>query len=238
MKPKSDNLFHFTKTLDVLKLILKGGICPRYCPEDFEWAGMSNIKNIAYPMSCFCDIPLSRIGEHTNFYGSYGIGLSKDWGLQNKLAPIVYSTQDGSVQKLAKYLFKLGAEAKEPNEEMNDVAYRYISMIKPITGKMVVKGEIVEKDFYQENEWRYVPPEDNIIFDEDFEKQKDEANQKMEKYKLEISPKDIRYIFVESDNDIPSLVDFISTKMGENTQNDLKVLQTRIVSLETLQADI
>ena len=45
MKPKSDNLFHFTKSLDVLKLILENGIQPRFCLEDIEW----------FNLDTFCD---------------------------------------------------------------------------------------------------------------------------------------------------------------------------------------
>ena len=82
MEPKSDNLFHFTKTLDILKSILKNRIYPRFCLEDIEWCGLSPDKFLAFPMSCFCDIPLSRLSEHTDFYGNYGIGLTKDWGVK------------------------------------------------------------------------------------------------------------------------------------------------------------
>ncbi|HNX53862.1 MAG TPA: abortive infection system antitoxin AbiGi family protein [Pontiellaceae bacterium] len=237
MKPKSDNLFHFTKTLDVLKSILKNGVYPKYCLEDFEWADM-DIRSIAYPMCCFCDIPLSRIEEHTDFYGNYGIGLSKDWALRNKLEPVIYATQNGSVQKLTKYLFGAGEKNENPSKELSDVFYRCVSMVKPITGKIVIKRSILEKDFYQENEWRFVPPVDTILFEEELENQKDSANQAIEKYKLEIAPNDIRYIFVKSDNDIPSLADFITTDMGNYPHNDLKILQTRIVSLTTLKADL
>jgi len=107
MKPKADNLFHFTKSLDILKLILEHGIQPKYCLEDFEWFKWDTHKYLAYPMSCFCDIPLSRITEHTNFYGNYGIGLSKNWGFKNNLIPVIYSPPNGDILKLAKYLSHL-----------------------------------------------------------------------------------------------------------------------------------
>jgi len=37
MKPKTDNLFHFTRSLNVLKLILSNGIYPRYSLEESNW---------------------------------------------------------------------------------------------------------------------------------------------------------------------------------------------------------
>ena len=82
MQPRSDTLFHFTKNINTLKNILQNGFWPRYCLEDFNWYN-AELGYIAYPMVCFCDIPLSRINEHVKFYGDYGIGLTKNWGLTN-----------------------------------------------------------------------------------------------------------------------------------------------------------
>ena len=240
MKPKSDNLFHFTKSLDVLKLILENGIQPRFCLEDIEWFNLDTFKHIAYPMSCFCDIPLSRISEHTDFYGSYGIGLSKEWGVKNNLNPVVYSPPGGHIQNLAKHVFYLEFpdELKKMEEELNPHIYKLLSFIKPTYGKMVVSSGIVEKEFYQENEWRFVPDVDKLIYHEKFEEEKDFENKEIEKYKLKFTPQDIKYIFVREDNDIPPLVDFINEKLGRFPLNDLKILQSRIVSLQTLSLDL
>ena len=241
MKPKSDNLFHFTKSLDVLKLILKNGIYPRFCLEDIEWFGLDEHKHWAFPMSCFCDIPLSRISEHTNFYGSYGIGLTKDWGMKNELNPVVYSPHGGNIQTLMKYLFYLKMPNKDFKQELDGHSYKLWSLLKPITGTMLIGGEFVEKEFYQENEWRYVPPvQDIITYDSDYEEEREKANKDIEKHKLEIAPEDIRYFFVnsDSDSDIPSLVDFINMELDRFPLNDLKILQSRIVSLDTLSRDL
>ena len=90
MNPKSHTLFHFTKNSEVLKLIIQNGFWPRYCLEDVGWLGYKEFDFIAYPMVCFCDIPLSRVDEHVNFYGEFGIGLTKEWAKSNKLTPILY----------------------------------------------------------------------------------------------------------------------------------------------------
>jgi hypothetical protein len=240
MKPKSNNLFHFTKSFEILKLILEHGIKPRYCLEDFEWFGLDH-KYIAYPMSCFCDIPLSRISEHTGFYGSYGIGLSKNWGLQNNLNPIIYCPPNSHMQNFAKHIInevRLPKHLKETKKVFNDYTFKLLSLIKPIQGNMVVSGEIIEKDFYQENEWRFVPEVEDFYFEQEYEEKKELLNQALETHKLEFSPEDIQYIFVPNDNDIPSLVDFINEKMGSHSLNSLKILQSRIVSLEKLSLDM
>ncbi|MFS2265232.1 abortive infection system antitoxin AbiGi family protein [Vibrio vulnificus] len=67
-------LFHFTNNKETLKLIFNHGYWPRYCLEDIRWVNQVNAPYMAFPMVCFCDIPLSRISEHVSFYGNYGLG--------------------------------------------------------------------------------------------------------------------------------------------------------------------
>lgn len=240
MKPKADNLFHFTKSLDILKLILEHGIQPKYCLEDFEWFGWDAHKYLAYPMSCFCDIPLSRITEHTNFYGNYGIGLSKNWGFKNNLVPVIYSPPNGDILKLAKHLFLINfpEDMEETQKELDPQIFKLLSLIKPTNGKMIISGEVIEKEFYQENEWRFVPNIDRMLVEDEFNKDKEKVNEKLLDNTLQFSPQDIKYLFVKDDNDIPALVDFINEKLGKYPPNDLKILLSRIVSLNSLCADL
>lgn len=197
---------------------------------------------IAYPMSCFCDIPLSRISEHTAFYGNYGIGLTKDWGLKNKLCPVIYTPPDSSVTKLTDYLFDLwGKEGKEKSSvATNDMIYQMISLIKPLEGNMIIAGAPVEKAFYQESEWRFVPMNGSMLLENDFANFRDQENTRMEQYSLQICPDDIKYLFVKSDHEIPELVDFINTdtKLGHFPHNSLKILTTRILSLDGVSEDL
>jgi hypothetical protein len=194
---------------------------------------------ISFPMSCFCDIPLSRLSEHTDFYGQYGIGLTKEWGITNKLNPVVYCPPDGHIQLLARSLLDWKPDNDEEKKKIHLHFFRLLSLIKPIIGKMVVSGKIIEKEFYQENEWRFVPDVDHVHMGiNEFDKNKAHDNELIEKYALQLTPSDIKYIFVPSDSDIPSLVDFINENLGQFPLNDLKILQSRIVSLDTLNADI
>jgi hypothetical protein len=80
MKSKSHTLFHFTDSIDTLLSILQSGFWPRYCAEDFRWYNEA-MGYVSYPIVSFCDIPLTRIREHTDFYGKFGIGMSRDWGI-------------------------------------------------------------------------------------------------------------------------------------------------------------
>lgn len=240
-KPKSENLFHFTKTLDVLKSILQNGLYPRYCLEDMSWYGLED--HIAHPMVCFCDIPLSRIHEHTSFYGEYGLGLTKIWGLKNQLDPVIYCDRNGLLSKAAKSIGSIdNKDVEDDFQERISLAFACLAKLtKPLTGGMYVGGNIVEKDFYQESEWRYLPREgiERIgVFKDEFENKNDELNREMEEHKLEFLPTDIAYIFVQKDADIPGLIDFINNNLGAYPLNDLKILYSRIVSLETLRSDL
>lgn len=242
MQPKSNNLFHFTRSLEYLKGILADGFHPRYCLEDCSPVGADHM---GFPMVCFCDIPISRIAEHTAFYGQYGIGMTKEWGLKNQLAPLLYTTPNGPLAAAASFLLDVKVvERSDPKElselktSLNDHFFKVLPMMKPITGTMLIAGKPVEKDFTQENEWRYVPDHDELVVKEDFEARKDDLNLKMQAKKLKFTPADIRYIFVKSDFEIPQVFDFIQTNLAVYPLTDIKILISRITSLETLSRDL
>lgn len=108
----------------------------------------------------------------------------------------------------------------------------------------MVQGQPVEKDFYQESEWRYVPQKDNIpdfLQHKDYDSQDALAaaneitrNQGM----LQFQPSDIRYIFVPKDSDIPAVINYMQQYMDHISGADLKVLMSRVTSLETLNHDL
>lgn len=54
---------------------------------------------VAFPMVCFCDIPLSRIDEHIGFYGRFGIGMTRKWAEQNGLNPVLYASGSNNLTK-------------------------------------------------------------------------------------------------------------------------------------------
>lgn len=236
--PKSDNLFHFTRSLDYLQSILKEGLYPRYCLEDTRWL---EIPFVAIPMVCFCDIPISRISEHTAFYGSYGLGLSKEWGLKNLLQPLIYTPSKGAVTGFLRGLLEVEQEKIDKIEEIFPLSKHFqavSSILKPLSGSMLIGEGVVEKDFYQENEWRFVPPEFEAAFRRDLDSKRDELNASVAQHVLRFSPQDVRYIFVKSEAEIPFIFDFIQNNLGHWPLNDIKILTSRITSLDTLTKDV
>ena len=77
----SNCLFHFTNSAENLLNILENEFNPRYCLENLKFLDfspkMTDYFEIAIPMVCFCDIPLSKIKTHISIYGNYGIGMKK-----------------------------------------------------------------------------------------------------------------------------------------------------------------
>ncbi|HDO1383591.1 TPA: hypothetical protein P2R06_001875 [Aeromonas veronii] len=245
MTPRSRTLFHFTKNIETLKHILSGGFWPRYCSEDTRWHGQANAQTIAFPMTCFCDIPLSRISEHVSFYGQFGLGMTKEWATANGLNPILYIAEGNN---LFTELRKLNQHANALAEDKQSAAketMRYIyANTKPVSGRMVVNGTPVEKEFYLESEWRYVPQHINIkpYLMSDIFLNESSLNFENEKTRrnclLQLTPKDIRYIFVKSDSDIPDMINFIQTHLDHYPHADTKILMSRITSLENIQGDV
>lgn len=240
MGSKSSNLFHFTPEIDYLKSILEYKFLPRYSKEPASFLNLPNDKEVAYPMVCFCDIPLSRIFEHTEFYGKYGLGLTREWGIQKKLTPLFYSAEDSPLIEFSNFIINA-----QPNQEDNfhdEVVKHYVNLfplIKPMKGMQAKKdgsGSVL-KDFTQENEWRHVPKPYNILFQDDFSKIDDENN-KLKKQSLMFEPTDVKYIFVQNDTEIPVIFDFIQDVFESESDINRTVLTTRIISLETLAQDL
>src|SRR5437870_5351663 len=91
----ANSLFHFTARLENLLNILTQEFRPRFCLENFNLLHGTNPPETdltwALPMVCFCDLPLSQTGFHLSVYGDYGIGLTKEWGKRNGIAPVLYA---------------------------------------------------------------------------------------------------------------------------------------------------
>ena len=156
----SKNLFHFTDK-DILKSILKDGFYALYCKEQI----LSTVfnKNLAaqyIPMVSFCNIPLTMVKSHCSLYGSYGIGLTKQWALRNRINPVLYSYRNSALmktysasQKEYEELVKEGLNNKAQKVFINNFI-KSVIYLKPLEGRNK-KGK--PTFFYDEKEWRYVP---------------------------------------------------------------------------------
>ena len=265
-KLSSTTLFHFTPKMEYLKSILKNGFSPRYCREKYlPGAGNESIEEIAIPMVCFCDIPLSQITEHSQFYGSYGIGLSKEWIFENQIAPVQYSYENSNpilMLKEAMSNFKkiedlFEISDKEDDENLPFEKYStYTKIIQSVTyqtfftkkfeGDTLDKnGNLIFKKFYDEKEWRYIPSpklvcgSDYLLYiDENFETIIPVQNELISKHiQLKIEPKDIKFILVKNLDEKEEIFKFIPEIFKNRPYLDIINLQTKIIDLESIKED-
>ena len=251
----ANTLFHFTNSANNIIQIIKEGFSPRFCLEEFgpEYI-MANAekKEYAVPMSCFCDLPLSKIEEHLNFYGSYGIGLSKEWGQNNGLTPLNYVHEKSIQLKYTRHLGKLIMDYVKTDYEIKAHGadpilhfFELTSFYKSYEGKMWRIDKYLDKRFYDEREWRYVPFLNSDIKDyrlskEEFlnEIKRAAANDAIAKSsKLSFKYSDIKYLIVNKESEMISLSDALDSMIGIFQPTEIKVLKTKIISSEQIKED-
>ncbi|MGU8761380.1 abortive infection system antitoxin AbiGi family protein [Clostridium perfringens] len=247
----ASTLFHFTNNIDNIINILEHGFSPRYCMEKFNFIGSHDLE-LAIPMVCFCDIPLSQIGNHIENYGGYAIGLDKEWGIYNGINPVTYSIKNAIPTETISQAMDCFSRKKEENSsKIQDLLAHFIFFMKPYEGQAWNKEQFNGKltRFYDEREWRYIPNYE--FFHENKVKwylKKDEfldhnikieSNNKIsEVLKLKFNPNDIKYIVVSSEEEILDMCKLIDNIKGDKySLNELNVLKTRIISKERILND-
>lgn len=243
----ANTLFHFTKTKENLISILQNGFYPRYCLED---PFFSTDAALAFPMVCFCDIPLSQIQNHSGEYGEYALGLTKEWAKNNGVCPILYTHQASNFHKsIANHINSIINMCMRQDkikgdymEELFRHLYSIVSYIKPYEK---VKDEKYTR-YYDEREWRYSInldvqdyPSNIFLSKSDFDNsaKKNAANEKMIQYKLDFEPKNINYIIVPTDSEALEIMDNVRKIKGNFPYDDVLLLTTRIISMERIKED-
>jgi len=245
MAISANALFHFTGKKTNLSGILKDGcFIPRFCLEDFRFLNTNNdlyCDEFAFPMVCFCDLPLSKIGDHIKFYGGYGIGLKKSWGIRKGITPITYLTEKSY---LTKHL-KTNIKKLMMGEKRKDFPAELIKYTKPVEGKTLRKGNYEKKNFYDEREWRYIP---ELIDDREGLLYKDEyhddfirggADSDMSwRNRLKFKADDIKYIIVKHENEIIPMAGRIRRIKSEKYDADqIELLISRIITSKQIVTD-
>lgn len=243
MAISSNTLFHFTGTIDnLISIIKKSAFLPRYCIE-YDKGRIEDGSYYAIPMVCFCDIPLSEISKHIKDYGSYGIGMSKQWA-KEKVSPIIYYNHSNS---LAKSLYEQISPSLNTLQRI-----KWFSLLKRYYGQTwsQSEGKYINKVLYNEREWRYFPRKGLTIKDalikvkdiDDFFADnygkgsiKDNANKNLSKYPLSFELKDIKYLFVKTDTERIELIKHIVSEFGDT--DDSKVLCSKVLTVKQIKED-
>ncbi|PER23699.1 hypothetical protein CN490_24855 [Bacillus cereus] len=245
-------LFNFMKQLKFLKISLKNkAFMPRYYEEKVDTYNIG-IDKICFPMTCFCDIHLQRLGPHVKFYGFFGIGLEKKWGLKAGVQPIQYVNVNAPLIKTFSELFlkslqNLDEEHPEINSYRNYLLTNLL-YLKPLNGDMWRVDKYVPRNFHDEKEWRFVP---DMSCQDDLDlliPQSLLSPNVYEAYSMGITKckdlwltyeyEDIRYLVVETKNDRIELIKFISEELTEGIDHFEKTLLiSKIIVWEDMKED-
>lgn len=246
MPLSANTLIHFTHDKNALIKILEESFRIFHCRETVILGGKK--QNLYVPMVSFCDIPLSEIKDHINKYGSYAIGLTKEWGIKSGLNPVLYVSQNSSLSasyRVAMKHFVLDddSEAEDFTEEQKSLL-DIIRYMKNYEAPLERKGiKIANYRFSDEREWRYVPPisEDcsMLVSATYFKENSEECEDELKDMRLTFEPNDIKYIIINDDSEIGEFVDHLRRAKGKNySLHDIERLTTRILTTEQIKTDI
>ena len=211
----SYSLFHFTSSLDTLQSILKGGLRYSWVAEKLP------IRGIGYLLQsiCFCNIPLSMIEEHVEWYGKYAIGFKRTALRAKGASPVFYLHSDSALLYKGKNAFN------------NYRQERFLPYFKQFYGEQYHPkyGTYKKKLFYDEKEWRLFTGAVELVR---FKDQADLENKRLEKKNntkdwkvLPIDPDMIEYIILEKPDDLAPFKDFLRKHFAPNVEDMLtKVL--------------
>ena len=224
----SNTLFHFTHRFDVLIKILQDGLRFSAIGESIPGTSLKYIVDAI----CFCDIPLSAIRKHCEWYGNYGIGFKPSYCKQIGATPVCY------VHSSSKHL-PSGKNCSEKYQSSVLTPY-----LKPTCG-MQKKYKCHKRhwnSYYNEKEWRAVA--DNMtIYNRSYIRSLDELDKAVQDIKSSRKPNewiyakqkfgwdDVEYIIFESNKDIPAFEQWMTSYGAPQS------LQQKIITVRQLLKD-
>lgn len=250
-KQSANVLFKFVTRIDYLKDTIRNkAIIPRYYEEMIDYIKLEDHKKIAFPMSCFCDIHLNKLVEHMSFYGSYGIGINKIWGIHNGIQPIQYINTESSLISDYKIVFlkSLSNEDSIPIvEEYSNYLLTNLLFMKPLEGKMFRNDRYENRNFHDEREWRYIPNMNDIETElpliippynmnpQAYSAYSEGIKQCRELW-LKFDYTDIKYLIVENDKERIELIRFIKNEIDEEDNKKYELI-SKILVFNELKED-
>lgn len=242
MSISPSTVFHFTSKKG-LEGILSDNFKLKYCLEKLNHR--TKPIEIAIPMVSFCDIKISEITEHIEKYGYYGIGLSKEWAVEQGLNPVVYLNSSSRfaadlIDNMRDISWDMNIKRAERVNKTNIIRYS-----KVYEGPLVRKGKTIQKyRFADEREWRYVPPFNEAFLawhsldQYDTPDKKRSCNSKLRNERLYFNANQILYIIVKKESEIDEIIAHIRNVKGMNyTMHEIDRLTTRILSCERILND-
>jgi hypothetical protein len=244
MPLSSNTLIHFTNKKESLFHILEDSFKIFHCRENVVLGGKA--EKIYVPMVSFCDIPMSEIKEHIGKYGSYGIGLTKEWAIRKGLNPVLYVSQTSTLSnsyRTAMKHFVFDRETVDASaEEM--ALLDVLRYMKNYEGTLIRKGATTTENyrFSDEREWRFVPDflgdQQMLVLQNEFDDNSEQYVNEFNDTRLQFEPSDIKYIVINDDSEIGEFVDHLRRTNGKKySLHEIERLTTRILTTEQINGD-
>lgn len=251
---QADSLFTFTTKLEYLITMIKNKrISARYCEEDLSYLNIPNLKKIAFPMKCFCDINMHRLEIHLKFYGYYGLAFEKSWGMQKGIQPIQYVNPNSFLKKDFVESFSVAMnldiqDENSPQAKMQNFLLHELLYYKPYAGtiKNRITGEIQTKCFTDECEWRFIPNvtkagfhqvlRDEEIINSGSLKLLSDSLEKVVNSALAFNYEDLKYIIIEKSDDYKILCNMI--KSMDILEDEKFLLISKVIIWECSRGDL
>ena len=217
--------------------ILQNGFYGSYADEQFK-DNKGNIQHLYIPMVSFCDIPLNYVETIT--YGNYAIGMSRIWGNNNGLSPILYYPRAN-----AHHLHQFVRKSFENYMYENDISQmKFLGYVKPFK-KFDEKGyaDGKRRENYIEREWRkiYITQWINSrIQMEDYREK--QGNKFIKNFIMKFIATDVSFIIVPDEKAKANMITQISNMQnmgGGNHQlqsSDIMDLVSKILTIKQISA--
>ncbi len=210
--PRDYRLFHYTREKQYLIEMLKYGIWPRFSEEEFSWLAGGVQYYIAFPIACFCDIPIAAAGHHRRKYGCYAVAIHKNNIEHLDLNPVWYIRDSGRYAEELRQRFQNGPRFTIERAKQCDL-FQFLPLMKVAIGSQpsrepkIIDGDEA-MDFTEELEWRLVaktPSSDHWkeSYERSFTNEGDHQKSLSSRIKLETEM--IEEVFVKTTNDVEDL---------------------------------
>jgi hypothetical protein len=199
--PRDYRLFHYTSCVKHVRDILLHGFWPRYCAEDFTWL-IGRPAFIAFPVVCFCDIPIPSASQHRYRYGRYALAMDKLWSVPRDINPVWYINAASSIYFHFDQITRGAAHVTLAS--IPELIRPLLPFLKLTVGDQPAKqhtrhaGSLELVAFEEELEWRHTPRDlrDTWKFGFDRDIVAPEDHEVSKSHRLPLPHKDVDSIYV------------------------------------------
>lgn len=242
MAISTNSIIHYTDKLESLLGIISEGFKVKFCSEVMKspkWR-----IDALVPMISFCDIPFSSFQDHIKAYGSYGIGLSKNWANHKGINPVLYLSYGSSINNTyLNYMAETIPKKTKADIKSLDFMKKLIVYTKNYQEDLERKNvKIINYRYYDEREWRFILQQHNQkavlpVFGQN-KGDKEQLNESIKDVRIGFDVDQITYIIVKNIEEIEVTINAIRNAYNDRcTSKQLDILLSKIISVEQIKSD-